>query len=128
MADTHLTKSEEVLMNIFWASEHPLTSVEILEMTKDQSWNGNYIHVMLRSLEKKGLIKVCGVRQYANQYARQFEPAATKAEYAADFLISKGLTDSISQVTVALANKSENTDKDELISQLQEIIDGLKEK
>ncbi|PWJ49766.1 BlaI/MecI/CopY family transcriptional regulator [Faecalicatena contorta] len=126
MKDTHLTKSEEDLMEIFWQHETPLTSVEILEITKEHSWNGNYLHVMLRSLQKKGMIKVCGMLQYGNQYARQFEPAVTKAEYGVNLLLSKGLIDSISQVTVALAKSSENVDKKELISQLQEIIEKLK--
>ena len=126
MKDIHLTKSEEDLMDIFWNHNAPLTSVEILEMTKDRSWNGNYLHVMLRSLQKKGMIRVCGTVQYGNQYARQFEAAVTKTEYGAELILSKGLAGSISQVAVALVEKSEIEDKEEVISQLQEIIDRLK--
>lgn len=127
MKGIQLTKSEEELMEIFWEHSTPLTSVEILEMTKQVSWNGNYLHVMLRSLQKKGLIKVSGMRQYGNQYARQFEAAVTKAEYGANLIMSKGLVDSISQVTVAMARQAEHADKAELISQLEEIIKDLKE-
>ena len=127
MRDIHLTKSEEDLMEIFWQSCEPLTSVQILELAKDRSWSGNYIHVMLRSLQKKGLIEVCGTLQYGNQYARQFKAAVTKTEYGAELIISKGWVESISQVTVALAKKSKNSDKEELISQLEKIIEKLKE-
>lgn len=127
MKNLDLTKSEEDLMHIFWRSEKPLTSVEILEIAKGHSWNGNYLHVMLRSLQKKGLIKVCGTLQYGKQYARQFEPAVTKMEYGADLIISKGLVDSISNVTVALAKKSDQTEKEVLIAELEEIIARLKE-
>ena len=46
----HLTNSEEDLMEIFWERKEPLTSVEISEISADRSWNGNYVHMMLRSL------------------------------------------------------------------------------
>jgi len=70
--EKHLTKSEEDLMEIFWEKKEPLTSVEILDISADRSWNGNYVHMMLRSLLKKGMIEVCGSVQYGTQYARQF--------------------------------------------------------
>lgn len=126
MVNPRMTKSEEHLMELFWESETPLTSVQILEITKDESWNGNYVHVMLRALEKKGLIQVCGMQQYGNQYARVFEPALTKAEYAAEFVTYKGLANSLSEVTVALARKKGAKDNTEIIDQLQNMIDELK--
>lgn len=126
MKNTHLTKSEEELMKLFWNSKVPLTSVEILESTKEYSWNGNYLHVMLRKLLNKGMIRVCGTLQYGNQYARQFEPAIMPEEYGANLIVTKGLVNSISAVTVALANTSNNIDKEELITQLEEIIEKMK--
>ena len=76
--EKHLTNTEEELMEIFWANNAPLTSVEILEISAGRSWNGNYLHKMLRALLKKGMIEVCGIVQSKTQYARQFRPVVTK--------------------------------------------------
>lgn len=119
-----LTKSEEDLMGIFWEEKKPLTSVEILNIASDRSWNGNYLHMMLRSLQKKGLLEACGTVRYGTQYARKFIPLLTKEEYAAKIIVSTGIkSSSIAQVTVALAK--EIGDKEELIEQLEEIIQEL---
>lgn len=123
-----LTKSEEELMEMFWERNEPLTSVEILNISTGRSWNGNYLHMMLRSLLKKGLIKVCGTVQYGTQYARQFIPAITKEQYAAKLVMSKGIEkSSIAAVTAAMVDEIIDTDG-EIIKQLEEIIEELKNK
>lgn len=125
----YLTNSEEDLMEMFWESKEPLTSVEILEISADRSWNGNYVHIMLRSLLKKGMIKVCGTMQYGTQYARQFTPAVTREQYAAKIVMSKGIgKNSIAAVTVAMVNEIEEEDGEGLVKQLEEIIQELKNK
>lgn len=123
----YLTNSEEDLMEMFWEKNAPLTSVEILNISSDRSWNGNYVHIMLRSLLKKGMIKVCGTEQYGTQYARQFIPTVTKEQYAAKIVMSKGIDkSSIAAVTVAMVNEVNETDGEGLIKQLEEIIEELK--
>lgn len=125
----YLTNSEEDLMEMFWESKEPLTSVEILELSADRSWNGNYVHIMLRSLLKKGMIKVCGTMQCGTQYARQFTPAVTREQYAAKIVMSKGIgKNSIAAVTVAMVNEIEEQDGEGLVKQLEEIIEELKNK
>lgn len=127
--EKHLTGSEEDLMEIFWASKEPLTSVEILNISGDRSWNGNYVHIMLRSLLKKGMIEVCGTVQSGKQYARQFIPAVTKEQYAAKLVMSKGIgKNSIAAVTVAMVNEMNEETGEELVKQLEEIIEELKNK
>lgn len=127
--EKHLTGSEEDLMEMFWASKEPLTSVEILNISEGRSWNGNYVHIMLRSLLKKGMIKVCGTVQSGKQYARQFVPAVTKEQYAAKLVMSKGLgRNSIAAVTVAMVNEMNEETGEELVKQLEEIIEELKNK
>ena len=124
----HLTNSEEDLMEIFWERKEPLTSVEISEISADRSWNGNYVHMMLRSLLKKGMITVCGSVQYGTQYARQFIPSLTKEQYAAKLVMSKGIKkNAIAAVTVAMVNEADE-EGEELIQQLEEIIGELKSK
>ncbi len=125
--EKHLTTSEEDLMEMFWASDNPLTSVDILTLSEGRSWNGNYVHIMLRSLLKKGMIQVCGTIQCGTQYARQFIPAVTKEQYAAKLVMSKGIgKNSIAAVTVAMVNEVDETDGEELVKQLEEIIEELK--
>lgn len=120
-----LTKSEEVIMEVLWGSEQPMTSVDLIEKTKGYSWESGYIHKMLRSLLKKDIIAVCGMVQYGKQYARQFVPIITKEEYAARLALSTGIKgSSIGKVTAALVKESENSD--ELIEQLEEIIKQIK--
>ena len=120
-----MTNSEEVLMGILWSSERPLTSVELMEMTQDHSWESGYMHKMLRSLLKKEITKVCGMVRYGKQYARQFVPMLTKEEYAAKLVLSTGIKgSSIGKVVAVLAGEAE--DGEELIGQLEEIIQQLK--
>lgn len=124
----HLTNCEEELMEMLWESDKPLTSVEMLELSDGYSWKDNYLHIMLRALLKKEAIRVCGTVQYGTQYARQFEPAMTKAEYAAKLLTGKGLIDdSIVKVTAALAKETKVKDTDKLIKDLEDFIEDLKE-
>lgn len=125
----HLTNSEEDLMELFWEKKEPLTSVDISEFSADRSWNGNYIHMMLRSLLKKGMIEVCGTVQCGTQYARQFVPIVTKEQYTAKLVMSKGIEkNSIAAVTVAMVNEVNKADEEGLVKQLEEIIQELKNK
>ena len=127
--EKHLTNSEEDLMEIFWEKKEPLTSVEILELSAERSWNGNYIHKMLRSLLKKDMIKICGTVQCGTQYARQFIPAVTKEEYAAKLVMSKGIEKSaIAAVTVAMVHEMDGADGEDVVKQLEYIIEELKGK
>lgn len=127
--EKHLTNSEEDLMEIFWEKKEPLTSVEILELSAERSWNGNYIHKMLRSLLKKDMIKICGTVQCGTQYARQFIPAVTKEEYTAKLVMSKGIEKSaIAAVTVAMVHEMDGADGEDVVKQLEDIIEELKGK
>ena len=124
-----LTGSEEELMELFWNRKEPMTSVEILKVDTDHSWNDSYIHIMIRSLLKKGMIEVCGVVQYGTQYARQFVPSMAKEEYAAKLIISKGLgKGSMAKVAAAMVKEADGEIKSDVIEELEKIIEELKEK
>jgi len=114
-----LTKSEKVVMEILWSSERPMTSVELMEMTQDHSWESGYMHKMLRTLLKGEVINVCGMVQYGKQYARQFVPMITREEYAVKLVLSTGIKGtSIRKVAAALAKEAEKSE--ELIEQQEE--------
>lgn len=121
-----LTKSEEQLMEIFWNSEEPITSVEITNMKVKPTWSSGLVHNMLRALLKKSMIEECGTVQYGTQYARRFIPSVTKEEYAARLVLATGIDkDSISKVMVALVK--ETGDNEEVIAQLEDMIKQLRE-
>ncbi len=125
--DCHLTKREAELMELFWSKSKPLTSVEILEFPEERSWKDNYLQIMLRSLLKKGVLRVCGTVQYGTQYARQFEPVLSKEEYVARTMLDKGLEDmSLVKVMVAMVQDEGKANKEVLIEQLEEIIKELR--
>ena len=109
-----LTQNEKKIMDLFWNSEVPLTSVDIVNLTKDLNWKHSYILSSLRSIQQKGLIEVCGSVRYATQYA---------ARLALTSGINKS---SIADVTVALVR--ETCDKEELFDALENIIKELEER
>lgn len=87
----HLTKNEEIVMGIIWNAEKPLISMEILERCTNGRWDHTYILHMLRALEKKGLVEVCGTVRSGKQYARQFIAAMPKEEYVTEMVLKTGL-------------------------------------
>ncbi len=126
---TYLTRSEESLMELFWEAGRPLTSVEIMELAKECSWNGNYVHKMLRSLLDKEMVRVCGTVQYGTQYARQFVPVPTREQYVARLAVRKGVgKSSIADVTAALVREVDGTDYEDVIAQLESIVEELKKR
>lgn len=128
---TRLPKAEEELMHLLWEAGMPLTTIEILEASQDKSWNGNYLHKMLRVLLKKGFLEVCGVKQHGTKYVRQFRPMVTKESYAANFLYSQDLDlKSFAKIALALVRKDDKQkpdDTEELISELEEMIEKFTE-
>lgn len=131
---TRLSPSEEELMHIFWVAHKPLTSIDILQISEGSSWNGNYLHKMLRQLQKKGFLSVCGMVQYANKYARQFIPTMTKEEYTASIIALQGVgLKSFAKIALALAKNEEkktnqnSKENESLITSLEKIIEDFTE-
>lgn len=119
-----MTKSEEQMMDIFWSSETPLTSVDIVNMKVKDSWCNGLVHNIIRSLLKKGLLEECGMQHYGTQYARKIKPAYDRETYAAKFLISKmNGKASVSKVMAALAKEE---DREEIIEELENIIRDMR--
>ena len=113
-------------MDIFWDSKKMLTSVDIVEMRVKATWTNGLVHNILRSLIQNGYLKECGMKQYGRQYARKLMPTLTREEYLAKLIMKKSEgKSSTKQVMVALAK--ENADIEQTISELEEIIQKLKE-
>ena len=121
-----LTNREEELMNFMWEYGEPLTSNELQEKCTERSWSDNYLHVMLRSLMKKGLITPCGMVQYGTQYARQFLPAMTKEQYYVQLALERGVRQSdFVQIAVAMAKEIKPEEKSQLLETLESFIKEL---
>lgn len=84
-----LTKSEKQIMELLWSVDESLTCAEIIEKSEDKKWKDSYIHIMIRSLLEKGMIKVGGVELVCKNYARKFSPAMTKDEYIVKTLMNE---------------------------------------
>lgn len=84
-----LTRSEKQIMELLWSIDEPLTCLEIIDRCEDKRWKDSYIHIMIRSLLEKGMIKVNGVELVCKNYARKFGPALTKDEYIVKTLMNE---------------------------------------
>lgn len=79
----HLTKSEMEIMELLWKENHEMTGAEIIECSADKSWKPNSIHILLRSMLEKKVIKIVGFALNTKKYARTFTYNISPMEYAA---------------------------------------------
>lgn len=78
-----LTGKEMQIMAVLWRSEHPMTSTEIVEVSKgDRTWKENSIYTLMNTLVKKGAAVQAKHKPTSTNLARTYKPALTPAEYA----------------------------------------------
>ena len=117
-----LTNSEEQMMQLLWEHNKPLTATEIIGLSKDKTWKDSYVHLLISSLIKKGIIEVKGFTKTTKNYARTFAPSMTWEEYAVNRIKS---AKNYSKENIPALFTCLVTDADEQIfDQLQEIIDN----
>lgn len=121
-----LTKSEEEILNLLWKENRPLTSTEIVNLSVERSWKKSYIHLLISSLLKKGVIKIDGFVKTTKNYARTFVPLMTKEEYAIkQFTNSCELSkDSKTDIFAALIKE---TDDPEVLEKLEAMVEKKKQ-
>lgn len=125
-----LSNSEEILMNVFWRENEPLTSSQIVKLCKETHWSSNYVHKLLGALQEKGYLKVCGIIQEGKHYSRQFVPCFDKEQYISDLLEDQGLsTVSFAKIAMALVKKTSGKQPDaqneKLIEELEKMVEQL---
>ena len=82
---------------------------------------------MLRSLLKKGAIEMCGMIQYATQYARQFRCVISREEYFLQQAQKSGIdSKELLRTAAALAAHSDAKEREELVEELEHLIAELK--
>lgn len=79
-----LTNKELEIMQLLWQSNTPLTSSELVDAAPaDKTWKDVSIHIMLRSLLKKGAIVISGNKATPTNLAKLYNATITPEEYAA---------------------------------------------
>ena len=124
-----MSPKEEGLMELLWDEQRPLTTAEIGSVLKGKGWNKSTLFNTIQSLLENEYIKVSGVERNNTQYARQFEYAMTKEEYAALVLTEKGIKRSaLGNIALAMTGSSGSDDEadEELIQELENIIKQLR--
>ena len=121
-----LTKSEKQIMELLWGVDEPLTCLEIIERCDNKTWKDSYVHIMIRSLLDKGMIKVGGVELVCKNYARKFGPAMTKDEYIVKTLMNENVwtSDKMPPLFAAFVNNEADI---EVLDQFSAIIDARKQ-
>ena len=77
----HMTKSEEQVMRLLWASDRPLSCTEIVELSEDKTWKDSYVHSLIKSLIKKDIVEIAAFELVSRSYARKFAPKISYDEY-----------------------------------------------
>lgn len=131
-----LSEKEEIVMDVLWGSEEPLTATEIMAQIseKQNKERGDInIHRIIKVLLNNNLIRISGFIQAGRPYARQLEPAVSREEFMVQSLQDKNLSSSIfAQLALGFAKEAEkkkqsNEISDELIEELEVIVNELKE-
>ena len=70
MKKTALTKSESEVMYLLWHTDRALSAAEMVALSPQKTWKDSYIHLMVNSLLKKGMITPAGfVRRSMPSYS-----------------------------------------------------------
>ena len=100
-----MTKSEKQVMDLLWSAERPLSCTEIIDLSEDKTWKDSYVHSLLKSLMKKGIVKIGAFELVSRSYARKFAPAMSKVEYAFQFLVTALSREELMQIVELLKEK-----------------------
>lgn len=83
-----LTKSEMEIMDVLWASDAPLSRVDLLSRNEEKTWKDSSVHILLNGLLQKGAIREVGFVKCSKTYGRTFAPVLTREEYFAQTVFS----------------------------------------
>lgn len=129
-----MNKREEKLMNLLWEQNKALTIPEIEQYFSDENLSRATVFKAVQSLMDQEYICVNGVERTNKTYARRFEPAVTREEYAAILLREKGIrTSSLGSLVMAMIGndryaKESEEDDEKLIKELEDIITQIRDR
>lgn len=127
-----MNKSEEKLMDFLWKQDKAMTIGEIEQFMAEKGLKKATIFKTVQSLVAQEYLCVNGFERVNKTYARKFEPAVTREEYAAVVLTARGIdTSSLGNLAMAMIGNDKNESKDDeadekLIKELEDIIIQLR--
>lgn len=83
-----LTKSEMQIMDVFWASDEPVSRSDLLERAEEKTWKDSSVHILLNGLLAKDAIYEAGFIKRSKTYGRTFAPSMTREQYFARTIFS----------------------------------------
>ena len=71
---TRLTKSEMEIMEVLWDAGKALTTSEIIQRSKEKEkeWKDSSVHLLIKSLMNKDVIKVEGFKKTTKKLCQDF--------------------------------------------------------
>lgn len=122
-----LTNKELQVMEAFWESDKPLTTVDLFNGHTEQNWSRNYVQNAVTKLIKKEFIEQCGMARCNTQYARMFTPKVTREEYSTMLMSDlKVSPDKLTDIVIHFAKRDKRVDKKRLINQLEDALSTLR--
>ena len=118
---TRLTKSEMEIMEVLWDAGKALTTSEIIQRSKEKEWKDSSVHLLIKSLMNKDVIKVEGFKKTTKNYARTFIPVKNREEFLLGQIIDKKTTLAArKRIYSYLIEKESNLEMIEFIQKLLE--------
>ena len=103
-----LTKSEKQIMNLLWSVDAPLSCTEIVEMSGDKTWKDSYVHSLIKSLMKKGVVEIEAFELISRSYARKFSPKLSKEEFVIREYLADNPSNSMPKLMEAYAKSCDD--------------------
>ncbi len=115
-----LTRSELEIMDVFWASDMPLSRSDLLERSEEKNWKDSSVHILLNGLLAKEAIREVGFVKRSKTYGRTFLPTMTREEYFATTVFSHRCKPSIVGLVEALLRREDITPEE--MAQIKQLI------
>ena len=103
-----LTKSEKQIMNLLWSVDRPLSCSEIVEMSDDKTWKDSYVHSLIKSLMKKGVVEIESFELISRSYARKFSPKLSKEAFLIREYLAENPANSMLKLFQTYADSSDD--------------------
>lgn len=96
-----LSANEQMIMELIWRSDHPLSRQEILAATKERNWSTASFHLVINNMLSKGVLRIT---DQEIRYGRTYSSNMTRGEYVAQYADAIGLGETMAQRTLDVAS------------------------
>ncbi|MBQ7218192.1 MAG: helix-turn-helix domain-containing protein, partial [Ruminococcus sp.] len=117
-----MTKSERQVMELLWSSDRPLSCSDIVELSEDKTWKDSYVHSLIKSLMKKGIVEIASFELVSRSYARKFAPKISYHEYVLLSGFTQNELTDVKKMSAFIRTIMEHTDTEKMRASIREII------